>query len=65
MSADGPPQKTTGEFLEETLNQTVILARRLAELLEQVARLAKALKTCRAKTGQGEYRLSGGWWRAR
>jgi hypothetical protein len=64
MSAAGAPRKTTGEILAETLDQTVVLARLLAELLEQVARLAKALKTCQAGTGQGEHELSDGWWRA-
>jgi hypothetical protein len=64
MSALRAPHKTTGEILAETLNQTVTLARRLAELLEQVARLATALRTHQARMVKRECELSGGWWRA-
>ena len=44
MSAVRAPEKTTGEILTETLAQTAALARKLAELLGQVARLARVLE---------------------
>jgi hypothetical protein len=44
MSAIRATQKTTGEILTETLEQTATLARKLAELLSQVARLARVLE---------------------
>jgi hypothetical protein len=44
MSAIRAPQKTTDEILTETLAQTAALAQKLAELLSQVARLARALE---------------------
>lgn len=44
MSAVGAPQKTTSEILTETLVHTANLARKLAELLAQVARLARVLE---------------------
>ena len=44
MSALRAPEKTTGEILTETLAQTASLARKLAELLGQVARLARMLE---------------------
>ena len=44
MAAIRSPQKTNGEILTETLAQTAALAQKLAELLGQVARLARVLE---------------------
>ena len=44
MSAIKAPHKTTDEILTETLVQTATLAQKLAELLGQVARLARVLE---------------------
>ena len=49
MSASPAPQKAPSDMLVETLAQTAALARHLAELLKQVARLAQALKTHQAR----------------
>ena len=61
MSAIRAPQKTTGEILTQTLVQTAALAQRLAELLGQVVRLARALETHQASVrNRGSFRRSAG-----
>ena len=55
MSAVREFEKTTGEILTQTLINTVTLAQQLAELLNQVARLARMLEEHRA-TGRGSFR---------
>jgi hypothetical protein len=48
MSAVRVEEKTTGEILTQTLAQTAALAQKLAELLGQVARLARVLEACQS-----------------
>jgi hypothetical protein len=43
MSGTQAPQKVVSEILVETISQTATLARHLAELLNQVARLAEVM----------------------
>ena len=48
MTAIRAPHKAASDILAETLAQTATLARHLAELLKQVARLAEALNSHQA-----------------
>jgi len=55
MSAIEAPQKTTDEILTQTLAQAVTLAQKLAELLNQVARLARVLEEHQSRS-RGSFR---------
>jgi hypothetical protein len=55
MSAVRAPQKTTGEILTATLIQTAAMAQKLAELLSQVARLARVLEEHQSRS-RGSFR---------
>ena len=54
MSAIGSPQKVVSDILVETLAQTATLARHLAELLNQVARLAEVLNFHQVRVKPGD-----------
>ena len=59
MSGVNTTTKAASEILVETLAQTATLARHLAELLSQMARLAQALKTHQARD-RGSFQRTAG-----